>query len=75
MLLQNHNEHSPRGLGDNESGSSEGLSSRTIGDNQLSFIDDNRLRRLLEELYRDKKYFDRYVETTGLYIKNMVLRW
>lgn len=31
----------------------------------MSSIDDNRLRRLLEELYKDKKYFDRYVETTG----------
>ncbi|KAL4230221.1 hypothetical protein ACF0H5_010606 [Mactra antiquata] len=31
---------------------------------QYSYIDDNRLRRLLEELYKDKKYLDRYVETT-----------
>lgn len=31
----------------------------------MSNIDDNRLRRLLEELYKDKKYFDKYVETTG----------
>lgn len=28
-------------------------------------IDDRRLRELLEELYRDKKYFDHVVETTS----------
>lgn len=30
---------------------------------QMTSIDDNRLRRLLEELYKDKKYFDHYVES------------
>ncbi|XP_053400555.1 uncharacterized protein LOC123558387 [Mercenaria mercenaria] len=30
---------------------------------EMTSIDDNRLRRLLEELYKDKKYFDNYVES------------
>jgi hypothetical protein len=34
---------------------------------QMTSIDDNRLRRLLEELYKDKKYFDSYVESKGIY--------
>lgn len=32
---------------------------------QMTSIDDNRLRRLLEELYKDKKYFDNYIESKG----------
>lgn len=31
-------------------------------------IDDRRLRELLEELYKDKKYFDHVIDTTGKYI-------
>jgi len=31
----------------------------------MTSIDDNRLRRLLEELYKDKKYFDKYIARPG----------
>ena len=35
-------------------------------ESQLSGIDNNRLRKLLEELYKDKKYFDEYIESKGI---------
>lgn len=43
--------------------SAQGGMSRSQAGSQMS-IDDNRLRRLLEELYRDKKYLDRYIDVT-----------
>lgn len=33
-------------------------------------VDDRRLRELLEELYKDKKYFDHVIDTTGTYSKD-----
>ena len=48
-------------------GSSERLNDGNGGDRRVSYIDDFRLRQLLEELYKDKKYFDQFVEATGLY--------
>lgn len=62
--MQNNVDHSDGGHETHE-GSNDSLADRNNADTQTSYIDDNRLRRLLEELYRDKKYFDQYVETTG----------
>lgn len=35
---------------------------------QMTSIDDSRLRGLLEELYKDKKYFDQYADSKGIVI-------
>ncbi|WAQ97741.1 hypothetical protein MAR_022114 [Mya arenaria] len=44
--------------------SENSLFARSPEGSQMTSIDNNRLRRLLEELYADKKYFDRYVQLT-----------
>lgn len=46
--------------------SNKRLSERKDGDRRVSYIDNYRLRQWLEELYRDKKYFDQFVEAAGL---------
>ena len=48
---------------------------KSDAESQLSTIDDYRLRQLLEELYRDKKYFDHYVDTTGRSNNFMGVQW
>ena len=50
-------------------GSIDSLAKTSAGDSQLTTIDDCRLRQLLEELYKDKKYFDHYVENTGMKLR------
>ena len=55
-------------------GVNEDMNGRDSGGSQVKYIDDNRLRQLLEELYKDKKYFDQYVEATGQYHMDRVKR-
>ena len=38
---------------------------KSAGAIQRKDMDDRRLKELLEELYKDKKYFDHVIETTG----------
>lgn len=40
---------------------------------QITSIDDSRLRRLLEELYKDKKYFDQYVDSKGIVTPRIII--
>lgn len=35
-------------------------------ENTKKKIDDRRLKELLEELYKDKKYFDHVIDSTGI---------
>ena len=51
---------------ENQDQSKDEINDRKDEESRVSYIDDYRLRQLLEELYRDKKYFDQFVDAKGI---------